>query len=122
MMKKNYSFELENGEWVESKPMEEVAIPYEQKLKFDIDEIKIKQMDLQTYLSNTDKKVTKYRDQLELVELGIIDQTELSEEDYTALIIERQNKRNLHKVYNQQIYDLENPIVNTEEATPYEDL
>lgn len=121
MKKINHSHELVNGSWQLVNPTEEVATTHEQQVLLDIESIVFEQQQARQYLAETDVKVTKYRDQIELVELGVLDNTSLSEEEYTAMIIERQAQRDLFKQYNQQIYDLENPIVNTEEATPYEE-
>ena len=111
---------LIDGEWVVV--TEQIAMPYEQRIKLDIEALKIEQRKIEAYLAETDIVVTKYRDQKELVELGVLDRTKLTDEEYRNLLQDRQAQRNLHNVYEQQIFDLENPVVNTEPATPYEEL
>lgn len=119
MKKINKGYELVEGKWVNNGYLE-VAKTKEQMDQDKITELRLLQSDITQYLAETDVKVTKHRDQLELLNMNLIQETDLTQEQYEDMLIARQNKRMEYRNIEQSIYDIMNPTVSTEEAKPYE--
>ena len=120
MKKINKGYELINGEWVDLGLIEKAFTKEELDIKA-VDNLRLQQGKIREYLAQTDVKVTKYRDQLELIKMNLLEKCDLSVDEYEDLIITRQNKREEYRLLETQIYDIENPTLSTEEATPYEE-
>lgn len=121
MKKINRGYDLVDGKWIDL-GFEEVVKTKEQTDQDTINQLRIEQSQITKYLAETDIKVTKYRDQLELVNMNLLESTDITQDEFEDMLIDRQNKRNQYRSLEQQIYDIENPQLNTEEATPYEEI
>lgn len=121
MMKtKHKSWDWVDGKLVQVEQDIQVAKTHEQLVKEQIDSLRLQQFEIVSELNKLDVKKMKYDEQLELVTEGLLESTDLNRDEYIELLQAKQIYRVQHRDIAQQIYDLENPVINTEEATTYE--